>query len=195
MTCRPYTIHSGINAHHVHPILLPPRGRILRAGLSRVHAAALAIYVVKYLARKLDIVVCKLADLSVVDAENLSLLGRAKGKTRDHIHDKEDETCANEGIGATSERVSQLVRELHPVVIEPTTLDAGNAVETGDVVCSKESGENVADKAADAVDGENVEGVVNAEDELQLGSVIGKRGTKNTIDDSGPDGDVSLTVG
>jgi len=42
-----------------------------------------------------------------------------------------------------------------------------------DVVGREEGGQDVADEAADGVLGEDVEGVVDAEEELELGGVVG----------------------
>jgi hypothetical protein len=70
----------------------------------------------------------------------------------------------------------------------------GRAVQDGNVVGGEEGGANVANETTDAVHGEDVEGVVDTEQELELRSVVGKRGTENTKDNSGPCGDVSCVA-
>lgn len=61
-----------------------------------------------------------------------------------------------------------------------------------DVVRSEEGGADVADEAADAVNCEDVEGIVDAEEKLELGRVVGKAGTERAEDESGPERDVSF---
>lgn len=176
-------------------ILLPPHGGVVLAAhdgvLGREDAAALGVDVVEDLARELDVVVGELANLGVVDAEDLGLLGRAQRQAGNHVHDEEDEAGADKRVAAARERVGQLDGQLHPVVVEPAALDGRHAVERGDVVCGEEGRQDVADEAADAVHGKDVERVVDAEEELELGGVVGERGAEDAVDDSGPDGDVA----
>jgi hypothetical protein len=59
------------------------------------------------------------------------------------------------------------------VVVQPAAGDRREAVEMGDVVGCEEGGQDVADEAADGVFGEDVEGVVDAQEELELRGVVG----------------------
>lgn len=77
----------------------------MRAGLMRVDAGTLPVDVVEHLACELNIVVCKLADLCIVDSEDLSLLRRAEGKPWDHVHDEKNKAGTDKGVGAASEGV------------------------------------------------------------------------------------------
>lgn len=77
-------------------------------------------------------------------------------------------------------------------MVEPAALDDLDVVEVGDVVGGEEGCADIADEAADAVNGKDVEGVVDAQDELQLGGVVGKGGTEDAVGDSCPDGDVTF---
>jgi hypothetical protein len=124
-------------------------------------------------AGKLYVVVCELADLSVVDAEDLGLLSSAEGEARDQVHQEEDDAGQGEGVEAACHGICELIAELHPVVVEPAAGDHGYAIQMCNVVGGEESSEDVADEAADGVFGEDIEGIVDAEDELELGGIIG----------------------
>lgn len=140
-----------------------------------VASAVLAIDiagVVQHLAGQLYIVVRELANLSIVDAEDFSLLGSAERETWDQVHDKEDDAGTAEGVDTASYGISELVAELDPVAIEPAAGDDAEAVEMCYVVCGEESGQDVANETADGVLGEDIEGIINAEDELELGGVL-----------------------
>jgi len=63
------------------------------------------------------------------------------------------------------------------------------------VVCGEEAGEDVADETADGVHGEDIEGIVNAEEELELGGIVGAGGSNNTVDNCGPGGHETGTGG
>ena len=151
-----------------------------------VLADLLVAQVVQDLAGQLDVVVGELADLRVVDAQDLGLLGGAQGEAGDQVHEEEDQAGAAEGVDAAGDGVRELVAELDPVVVEPAAGDLGEAVEVGYVVRGEEGGQDVADQAADGVLGEDVEGVVDAEDELELGGVVGSCCSDDTVDDCGP---------
>lgn len=183
----------------VHPVserdtvqVLFPAGRLgegaaLMVVLAGEHAARLAgVHVVEHLPRQLDVIVRELANLGVVDAENLGFFGSAQMHARDHVEDEQDERRADEGVGAPREGVGQLVAELDPVVVEPATFDDLHVIQVGNVVGSEKGGADVADQAADAVHGEDVEGVVDAEYELQLSSVVGEAGAEDAVDDGCP---------
>jgi hypothetical protein len=57
-------------------------------------------------------------------------------------------------------------------VVEPSTGNNRETIKMCYVVGSEEGSENVADKTTDSVLGEDIERIVNAEDELQLGGVL-----------------------
>lgn len=58
------------------------------------------------------------------------------------------------------------------MLVEPAAVDLGDTVEVGDVVGGEEGREDVADKPTDGVLSEDVEGVVDTEDELELSGVL-----------------------
>lgn len=76
-------------------------------------------------------------------------------------------------------------------MIEPATLDVGDAVKVGNVVGSEEGGQYISYQAADTVNGEDIEGIIDAKDEFELSGVVGERCTENAVDDSGPDRDIT----
>lgn len=79
------------------------------------------------------------------------------------------------------------------MVVEPATIDAGVTVESSDGLAGEECGADVANQAADAVHGEDVKGVVDAKEELDLGGIVGEGSSEDTEDDSRPSGDVSYS--
>jgi len=153
--------------------------------IARVLAAAV-LHIVQHLAGQLDVVVGELANFGVVDAEDLGLLGGAQREARDQVHDEEDDAGAAERVDAARDRVRQLVAQLDPVVVEPAAGDLGEAVEVRDVVGREEGREDVADQTADGVLGEDVQRVVDANHELQLGGVVGTCRPDDAVDHGGP---------
>jgi hypothetical protein len=76
-------------------------------------------------------------------------------------------------------------------MLDPSTFDARVTVESSNGRTGEESGANIADKTANAVDSENIEGIVDSEKELDLCSVIGTGSAKSTKDNSGPRRDIA----
>lgn len=76
-------------------------------------------------------------------------------------------------------------------MVDPASVNFGNSIEVSNVVGSKEGSADIADETANAVNGEDVESVVDSEDELELSRVIGESRTKNTKGNGSPDRDVS----
>lgn len=177
-----------IDIHQRDAILLPRFEVALVAGEARV---LVGINVVEDLARELDVVVGKLADLSVVDAQDLGLLGGAQAQARDEVHDAQDDTGAHEGVEPAAEGVGQLVAHLDPVAVEPAAADHLNVVEMGDVVGCEEGRADVAHEAADAVHCKDVERVIDPQQELELGRVVGEASAQDAVDHGGPYGDVT----
>lgn len=77
------------------------------------------------------------------------------------------------------------------MVVDPAAVNHCYAVQVRDVVGREEGREDIAYKAADAVHGENVEGVVDAEDEFEFSAVVGEGSAQDTEGDGSPCGDVS----
>ena len=74
------------------------------------------------------------------------------------------------------------------MTVEPASGDLGETVEVRNVIGREEGSEDVADEAADGVLGENVQRIVDAQDELEFGGVIGAGGTHDAVDDCRPGG-------
>ncbi len=58
------------------------------------------------------------------------------------------------------------------MVVKPATRDEGEAVEMCYVICGEEGGKDVANKTSDGVFGEDVESIINAENEFELGGIL-----------------------
>lgn len=128
---------------------------------------------IQHLARQLDVVVGELSDLGIVNAQDLGLLAGAQRQAGDQVHQEQDDAGHDEAVRHAGHGVGQLVAQLDPVVVQPAAGDRREAVEMGDVVGCEEGGQDVADEAADGVFGEDVEGVVDAQEELELRGVVG----------------------
>lgn len=89
---------------------------------------------IDHITRQFNIVVCELADLSIVHAEDFSFFAGAETQAGDEVHDEEDDAGAAEGVGEARDGVGELVGELDPVAVEPAALDDGEAVEVRYVV-------------------------------------------------------------
>lgn len=163
------SVHARI--HHRHVVLLDV---VEGSWVDGVSAACLIVDVIENLSRELDIVVREFANLGVIDAQDLSILSGAETKTRDQVHDEEDQAGSAEGVETTTERIRKLVGHLDPVLVQPTTVDTGDAVKSCNAIVGEEGGADVADKAADTVYSKDVKRVVDAEDELELGGVVGE---------------------
>ncbi len=61
---------------------------------------------------------------------------------------------------------------MDPVVVKPATGDDGEAIEMCYVICGEEGGKDVANKTSNGVFSEDVESIVDAENELELGSIL-----------------------
>lgn len=76
-------------------------------------------------------------------------------------------------------------------MVDPATADDRDAVEVCNVISREEGRADVADEATNGVHGKDIEGIVNAEKEFELGAVVGEGGAENTEGDSGPDRNVT----
>lgn len=115
-----------------------------------------------------NIVVGKLSHLGIIDTDNLCLFSGAQTKAGDKVHDPEDEGGHDERVAETGAAVCELVAELDPVVVDPATVDDGEAVESGNLLLGKEGGEDVTDHTTDTVRGKDIERVIIVEDKLEL---------------------------
>lgn len=121
-------------------------------------------------AADLDIVVRELAVLVVVHAEKLSLLRSTQLQTGDNVDNLGDDGGHDKGVGGGGDNGSNLPADDLVVAVEEAAEGARvDAVEADNLLAGEEGVEEEADHAADAVLGEDIEGVVNADEELDCG--------------------------
>lgn len=72
------------------------------------------------------------------------------------------------------------------MVVNPTAVDSRVAIEGGDSWAGEEGGADVADQTTDAVDSKDIKSIVDTEEELDLGGIVGARSAEDTKDDSSP---------
>lgn len=77
------------------------------------------------------------------------------------------------------------------MVVDPTTGNSRRAIEGSDGSAREEGSADVANETTDTVHGEDVESIVDAEEELNLGGIVGKGSSHSSKDDGGPSRDVS----
>ncbi|KAG8965179.1 hypothetical protein FRC00_009872 [Tulasnella sp. 408] len=121
--------------------MLPAPARPLSGALANQPWAGLSV--------DSNAVVRELAHLSVIDIDDLGLLVGADAAARDEVHDPKDDCGQDEGVGDAGGRVGELVAELDPVVVEPTSGDDSDAVEGSDGRLSEEAGADDADETTD----------------------------------------------
>lgn len=115
----------------------------------------------------LDVVVRELAVLVVIHTEKLGLLGGTELEAGDEVDDLGDGSGHEEGVGGGGDNGSDLPAENDEVAIEEATLGTGvDTIETDDSVGGEESVEDETDNATDTVLSEDIEGVVDADEEL-----------------------------
>ena len=112
------------------------RGLLRDAALGRTATLVLAVRGdnVAGVPLQLDVVVGKLAELDVVDADVLLLGLDAQAQAGDQVHQEQDDAGQDERVREARDRVGELVCELDVVVVDPTAVDLGEAVKVGYVV-------------------------------------------------------------
>ena len=100
--------------------------------LHGMHGLGAGMRRVRHVARQLDVVVRKLAELAVVQTELLLLGCHAQGQAGDEVHEEEQEAGEDEGPEEDGAGAGELVAELDPVVLDPADLVVRAAVERGD---------------------------------------------------------------
>jgi hypothetical protein len=144
-------------------------------------------------ASEFNIVISKLSKLSVIDTENLRLLGTAEGKTGNKVHNEKDNAGTTEGVGEASNGVSKLVCKLNVMTVDPSTRDFGSAIEMGYVVRGEDTSQQVANNSANTMLSKDIKGVVDMDEELELGGIVACGSTDDSVDDGSPWGDISRT--
>ena len=64
--------------------------------------------------------------------------------------------CHNEGVGESSDGISELIAKLDVMLIQPTTGDDSDTVESSNAGLREEAGKEVTNNAPDSVSGENL---------------------------------------
>lgn len=96
--------------------------------------------IVQNLTSQLNVIVSKLADLRIIDTQDLSLLSSAELHARNQVEEEENDAGSAERVDASGNGICKLVAELYPVVVDPAAGDLREAVEMSYVVCGEEGG-------------------------------------------------------
>lgn len=145
-------------------------------------------------AADLHVIVGEFTELVIVHAEKLSLLRRAKVKTRDEVDGVSNQGAHDECIGGARDDVSNLLVNGGEVAGEETTAGSGDlsaAAETNDVVSAEEGVEEQADHASDAVLSEHIHRVIDFDPVLDLGREVGNNAGDDAEDNGSPRSDES----
>ena len=110
----------------------------LRNAVLAVQRLALGRRPSKVITTDLDVVVRELANLDVINTSSFFLFRRTEPEGGDEFANKvkssEDKTGPEEGVCAAGERIGKLIAKLHPMVVEPTTIDNSVTIEMRNVV-------------------------------------------------------------
>jgi len=167
-------------------------------GLAALNARGRAGSIAADDARNFNIVVGKLAELSIVQAKIFLLGANTDRKARNEVHEGEDDASHAKSISKAGDRVSKLVRELDPMAVDPATLNRARgtaAIKSSHVVSSENAREEVSDNTANAVLSKNIKRFVNTNKELDLGGKIAANTADHTKDNSSPWGDETSSRG
>lgn len=139
----------------------------------------------------LDVVVCKLAELIVIHAQQLGLVRAAQFETWNEVDGVGDDGADHKRPCRHHGNVCDLLSELDPIAVNPTTSKGTRAdtVEANDVGCGKDTVEEETDHAGDTVLGEDIHGIVNLDPVLDLGGEIADDSRRDTEHDGCPERD------
>ncbi|KAI3476989.1 hypothetical protein L1887_61419 [Cichorium endivia] len=131
-----------------------------------------------------------LSDLGQVDTQRLVLFRRTEVAAGNAVDGEQQDQREHKAPAETRCRVGELVAELDPVVVDPSTGNGRRAVERRHAVVGEEGSKNVANHTADTVCRKDVERIVVAEQVLEArGKVAG-----GTADDTEGNGSGSAHV-
>lgn len=113
-------------------LLSPNHARSCAHGRAPLRATSLDILDnhIRSLAPQLNIIIRELAQLRIIHAVVLILLGRAQRQPWDQVHQEQNEARAAEGVGEACYGIGELVGQLDVVFVEPATGDDGSAIES-----------------------------------------------------------------
>jgi len=133
-----------------------------------------------------DIVVCELTHVGVVDTEDFSLLSGTETETGDDVHYPENDGGNNEGVAEAGGRISELICKLNVVLVQPTTWDDSDSIESSHTGLCEDTCEEVAKNTANTVGGEDVKGIIVTEEKFELsGEIANSSSSKAEKDRSG----------
>lgn len=141
----------------------------------------------------LYVVVGELAELGIIDS-HFFFLGsgselQAGKPTREKGQSQQNDAGHGKRVRHSRHRVSQLNGKLNPVLVDPAAINLGDAVQMRNVVGGEETREQVAEETANAMYGEDVQGVIGTQVILELGGEIASNSRRQSIDDGRPGGD------
>ena len=89
-------------------------------------------------------------------------------KAGDHVDELGDDSGHDKGVGAAGDDEGDLNVQLLPGVVQPATHGGArvDAIQSDDIACSEEGVEKESDNAADSVLGEDIQGIIDADEEL-----------------------------
>lgn len=143
-----------------------------------------------------DEILNEFTNLIVVNSDQFGMVGSAEVEARDQAEDLGDAGGDDKDVGAACNNVCDLDVELLVVLVEEAARNGGvNVIEGDDLSGGEESVEDETDDSCQSVLCEEIESVINADEMLDLGSVIACRGGDNTKDDTGPQWDKARAGG
>lgn len=77
-------------------------------------------------------------------------------------------------------------------MVQPTTLNLGRTIKGRNVIGGEEGCADVTDESTNSMHGKDIKSVVDAQDELELGRIVGKAGTQNAENDSRPNRNIAF---
>jgi len=131
---------------------------------------------------KTHIVVCELAHFSIIDTDDLGFFVAAETEVaaREVVHEPENDSGHNEGVGQARNRIGELVTQLDPMMVQPPAWDDSESIEAGDTSLGKEGSQDVANNTADSMRSEDIESIVIMENKLDLSSKIANSASGHT---------------
>ena len=115
----------------------------------------------------LDVIVGELAELVIVHTQKLSLLGSTEVHTGDLVDDERKDSTDGEGVCGAGGDVGDLLVDSRRSTGDGTSGEAVvDAVEADDVVRAEDTVKEETDHSSDTVLSEHIEGIVNADPEL-----------------------------
>lgn len=132
-----------------------------------------------------------LADLGKIDTEHLVFLACPEVASGDAVNGEQQDHGNDERPAETGSRVSKLVAELNPVVVDPTTGNKCGAIEGSNSVVGEESSEDVTNHTANTVSSEDVKSIVVTDKVLETSGEVAGSTTENAESDGGRSSNVT----